>query len=56
MNSLFFCSEEHAADYRRSRTQIDGIYLTPAQSAYSTRIAQGGLFAFTPSDSSAPLS
>ena len=45
-NSLFFCSEEHAQMYRQSRDQVDGAYLTLNQSAYSTPIAQGGLFAF----------
>jgi hypothetical protein len=44
-NSLFFWSEEHAISYRKSGNQIDGVYLTLDQSAYSTRIAQGGLFA-----------
>lgn len=45
-NSLFFWSEEHARDFRESRDQVDGVYLTMDQSAYSTRIAQGALFAF----------
>ncbi len=45
-NSLFYCSEEHARQYREHRDQIDGVYLTLDQSAFSTRIAQGALFAF----------
>jgi hypothetical protein len=46
MNSLFFCSEEHARRYRASRRQIDGQYLTLAQSAFSTPLSQGALFEF----------
>lgn len=45
-NSLFFWSEEHAREFRESTDQVDGVYLTMDQSAYSTRIAQGALFAF----------
>jgi hypothetical protein len=45
-NSLFFWSEEHARTYRASRTQVDGVYLTMAQSAYAERIAQSALFGF----------
>ena len=45
-NSVFFWSEEHARKFRESRDQVDGVYLTLDQSAYSTRIAQGALFAF----------
>jgi hypothetical protein len=48
MNSLFFCSEEHARDDRRSRPQIDGRYLTLDQSAFSTVYAQSALFGFSP--------
>jgi hypothetical protein len=43
---LFFWSEEHAREFRKDRDQVDGVYLTLEQSAYSTRIAQGALFAF----------
>jgi len=43
---VFFWSEEHARAYREQQEQVDGIYLTLAQSAYSTPIAQGALFAF----------
>jgi hypothetical protein len=46
MNSQFFCSEEHARQYRASRKQIDGQYLTLAQSAFSTPLGQGALFEF----------
>jgi hypothetical protein len=46
MNSQFFCSEEHAAADRRSGRRVDGHYLTLAQSALSTRYAQGALFEF----------
>ena len=46
MNSIFFCSEEHAKDYRKAHTQKDGVYLTMAQSAWSERIVQSSLFAF----------
>jgi len=46
MNSQFFCSEEHAAAYRAARRQVDGHYLTLAQSVFSTRYAQGALFEF----------
>jgi hypothetical protein len=45
-NSLFFWSEEHAREFRRSKRQVEGVYLTLEQSVYSTRIAQGALFAF----------
>jgi hypothetical protein len=44
--TLFFWSEEHARAYRLSQQQIDGRYLTLAQSAYSTKIAQSALFGF----------
>jgi len=43
---LFFWSEEHAREFRARNDQVDGVYLTMDQSAYSTRIAQGALFAF----------
>jgi hypothetical protein len=46
MHSLFFCSEEHARSYRVSRRQIDGHYLTLAQSTFSTPLGQGALFEF----------
>jgi hypothetical protein len=46
MNSLFFCSEEHARRYRTAKDQIDGHYLTLAQSAFSTPLGQGALFEF----------
>lgn len=47
MNSTFFWSEEHARAFRAAEEQVDGLYLTLEQSAYSTPIVQGGLFAFT---------
>jgi len=43
----FFWSEEHARDYRRTPQQPDGVYLSMEQAAFSERIAQSGLFAFT---------
>ncbi|HYM61548.1 MAG TPA: hypothetical protein VEZ11_11725 [Thermoanaerobaculia bacterium] len=49
MRSVFFWSEEHAREERRINGGIDGVLLTLEQSAYSTRIVQGGLFAFTSS-------
>jgi hypothetical protein len=39
-------SEEHAREYRMSQQQVDGVYLTLDQIAYSTRIAQSALFGF----------
>src|SRR5260221_11395149 len=45
-NSVFFWSEEHARAFRKSQQQVDGIYLTLAQSMYYTRIAQSSLFGF----------
>jgi len=44
--SSFFWSEEHAREFRAQVEQIDGTYLTLEQSAHSTLIAQGALFAF----------
>ncbi len=46
MNSVFFWSEEHAHEFRAGVGHVDGAYLTMEQSAYSSRIAQSGLFAF----------
>jgi hypothetical protein len=43
---LFFWSEEHAREFRASRKQVDGLFLTLDQAGYSTRIAQGALFGF----------
>jgi hypothetical protein len=43
---VFFWSEEHARRFRGQADQPDGTYLTLEQTAYSTRIAQGALFAF----------
>jgi len=40
---MFFRSEEHAIEQGAT---VDGMFLTLAQSAYSTRIAQGALFGF----------
>jgi hypothetical protein len=48
MNTVFFWSEEHAREYRRTHAQPDGTYLTLDQVAFSDRIAQGGLFAIAP--------
>ncbi|HWX39749.1 MAG TPA: hypothetical protein VN345_01245 [Blastocatellia bacterium] len=45
-NSIFFWSEEHARRHRTRAGFIDGVYLNLEQSAYATRIAQGGVFAF----------
>jgi alkylmercury lyase-like protein len=45
-NSLFFWSEEHARQFQAEADRIDGLYLTMEQMAYSTKIAQGALFAF----------
>jgi hypothetical protein len=44
-NSVFFWSEEHAREYRTENAQINGLYLTLEQSAFSTPIVQGALFA-----------
>ena len=46
MKSIFFWSEEHAKAYRRQVGGEWGIYLTLAQSAYVTRVAQSSLFGF----------
>ena len=46
MKSIFFWSEEHAKEHRRQVDGERGIYLTLAQSAYVTRIAQSSLFGF----------
>jgi hypothetical protein len=43
---LGFMSEEHARDYRTEVNQVEGLFLTLEQSAFSTRIVQGALFAF----------
>jgi hypothetical protein len=43
---MFFWSEEHARAYREQMPQVDGVYLTLEQSAYSTPIVQGALFGF----------
>jgi hypothetical protein len=48
METVFFWSEEHAREYRRARTQVDGAYFTMDQAAFSERIAQSGLFAIAP--------
>ena len=45
MQTVFFWSEEHARDYRRTHQQPDGAYLTMDQAAFSERYAQSGLFA-----------
>ena len=46
-NSLFFWSEEHAREYRKQKTLVDGIYLTMEQSVYAIPIAQSALFGFS---------
>ena len=48
MQTVFFWSEEHARDYRRTHQQPDGAYLTFDQAAMSERIGQSGLFAIAP--------
>ena len=56
-NSVFLCSEEHAREFRAREDCVNGLYLTLDQSAYSTRIVQGALFAFqasSPSGQSIP--
>jgi hypothetical protein len=45
MNTVFFWSEEHAREFRATRQQPQGMYLTMEQAAFSERIAQSGLFA-----------
>jgi len=40
MQTVFFWSEEHAREYRRTHRQVDGSYLTMEQAAISERIAQ----------------
>jgi ABC-type arginine/histidine transport system permease subunit len=45
---LFFWSEEHAREFRAEADHVDGVFLTLQQSAYSTQIVQGALFAFKP--------
>jgi alkylmercury lyase-like protein len=45
-HSTFFWSEEHAREYRLQADRVNGLYLTLDQSAYSTPIVQGALFAF----------
>ena len=46
-NSVFLCSEEHAREFCAREDCVNGLYLTLDQSTYSTRIAQGALFAFS---------
>jgi hypothetical protein len=48
MNTVFFCSEEHAHEFRATHQQPDGMYLTMDQAAFSERLAQSGLFAIAP--------
>ncbi len=47
MRCLFFCSEEHAREFRSRTRQPDGHYLTFDQAAFSDRLAQGALFPVT---------
>jgi hypothetical protein len=42
---VFFWSEEHARAFHAKAGHLDGTFLTLAQSAYSTPIVQGALFA-----------
>jgi hypothetical protein len=44
--SIFFWSEEHAKEYRRSHVNIRGSYMTLAQSVYLTPKVQGAIFGF----------
>jgi hypothetical protein len=44
--SVFFWSEEHARDYRRSTHRLRGVYMTVPQICQATRIMQSILFGF----------
>ena len=46
MNSVFFCSEEHAKEHRSLTSGMRGLYTTLDQAVYLTRITQSALFAF----------
>ncbi len=46
MKSIFFWSEEHAREYRRSAAGERGVYMTLPQSIYVTRKTQSVLFGF----------
>jgi hypothetical protein len=48
MESVFFWSEEHAAEYRKAHPQPAGVYLRFDQAAWVERIAQSALFALGP--------
>jgi len=45
-HSVFFWSEREAREFRADRRPPAGMYLTLDQAAWSTRLAQGALFAF----------
>jgi len=44
--SVFFWSEAHARLHRLQAEQVNGVYLTLEQCAYTTPVTQGTLFAF----------
>jgi hypothetical protein len=46
LQSVFFWSEEHAREYRRTHNGVRGSYMTLAQSIYVTPRTQGALFDF----------
>jgi hypothetical protein len=48
--SVFFWSEEHAREYRRTQDGGPGTYMTLDQAVYITPIVQGGLFEFSDSE------
>jgi hypothetical protein len=45
-HSVFFWSEDHAREYRRSHNKVRGSFMTLAQSVYMTPQVQGALFSF----------
>ncbi len=50
MRCLFFCSEEHARNFRQAGHPPDGDYLTFDQAAFCDRLAQGALFPVIPGE------
>jgi hypothetical protein len=41
---VFFWSEEEARAHRRESRAVDGLYFTPPQASYVTRVGQASLF------------
>ena len=44
--SVFFWSEEHAKEYRKTKHRIRGAYFTASQMAKGTRVIQSAIFSF----------